>query len=228
LIALVVGIYILVREKHRKAGLRIVACGILLLVIDFGDSLTDRISSSSEAEKTATTGRLDPTERGQGEREVTLIFGSNTVYMPWIGRNPFKALDVYFSSWNDFEMWFSESGELQISAVFRSPDQKVVAQMIANEWELNPNNYFKRNYNDTCLEVINEYNVPQLQIIIRSGDVVLLRGIVPATEGKFWMLDSVGALLDSVSDLATTSKSLKLKPLFKYPAESHLGELADW
>ena len=55
-------------------------------------------------------------------------------------------------------------GGLLISAVIRSLDQRIVAIMQANEWVLNPNQYFRKSFDAHSIEVIDEYGLPALQV----------------------------------------------------------------
>ena len=70
-----------------------------------------------------------------------------------------------------------DSNGLLISAVVRSLDGRIVAKIHDNEWVLNPNNYFRKNFDRYALEVIDEYDIPVLQIEYLSKSQVELGGI---------------------------------------------------
>jgi hypothetical protein len=50
---------------------------------------------------------------------------------------------------------------LLISAIVHSLDGKIIAKIQDNEWLLNPNNYFLRNFDRSALEVVDEYGIPK-------------------------------------------------------------------
>jgi hypothetical protein len=56
-------------------------------------------------------------------------------------------------------------------------DSKIVANIKDNKWVLNPNNYFRRNYDKFALEVIDDYGVPILQIELVDLHEVIINGI---------------------------------------------------
>ena len=70
-----------------------------------------------------------------------------------------------------------DSNGLLISAVVRSLDGRIVARIRDNEWVLNPNNYFRKNFDRSALEVIDEYDIPVLQIEYLSESHVKLGGV---------------------------------------------------
>jgi len=70
-----------------------------------------------------------------------------------------------------------DSNGLLISAIVRSLDGRIVAKIHNNEWILNPNNYFRKNFDKSALEVIDEYDIPVLQIEYLSENQLKLGGI---------------------------------------------------
>ena len=66
---------------------------------------------------------------------------------------------------------------LFISMVMRSIDGKIVAKMIRNTWQLNPNNYFRKNFDAHALEVIDEFDIPVLQIEYLDAITLRIGGI---------------------------------------------------
>ncbi|HVM60660.1 MAG TPA: hypothetical protein VMV72_07305 [Verrucomicrobiae bacterium] len=56
------------------------------------------------------------------------------------------------------------NGGLLVSAMFFSLDGRIVSEIRDNNWVLNPNNYFRKNFDRSSLEVIDEFNTPVLQV----------------------------------------------------------------
>ncbi len=66
---------------------------------------------------------------------------------------------------------------LLISMIIYSLDSKVVAEIRDNKWVVNPNSYFRINFDKSALEVIDEYNIPVLQIVYLNINAVKIGGI---------------------------------------------------
>ena len=71
----------------------------------------------------------------------------------------------------------SDSNGLLISAIVHSLDGKVIAKIYDNEWVLNQNNYFRKNFDSSALEVIDEYDIPVLQIEYLDESTIKIGGI---------------------------------------------------
>lgn len=73
---------------------------------------------------------------------------------------------------------------LLVSMVMRSLDGKVIARLFENEWVLNPNQYYRRNFDDSALEVIDEFGLPALQIEYIDPVTVRFGGVFHTTEAR--------------------------------------------
>lgn len=67
---------------------------------------------------------------------------------------------------------------LLVSAIIHSLDGKVIAEIRNNEWRLNPNNYFHKNFDKSALEVIDEYGIPILQVEYLDGNNIKIGGVL--------------------------------------------------
>jgi hypothetical protein len=56
-------------------------------------------------------------------------------------------------------------------------DGKVMAELVDNEWRVNPHNYFKLNFDEPGLEIIDDYNIPWLQIDYLTPSSVKISGV---------------------------------------------------
>jgi len=66
---------------------------------------------------------------------------------------------------------------LLISAIVHSLDGKIIAKLENNDWVLNPNNYFRKNFDRSALEVIDEYDIPVLQVEYVDENRIRIGGI---------------------------------------------------
>lgn len=116
-----------------------------------------------------------------------------------------------------------EENKLFVSAVIRGDNGDLLAEIRDNEWKLNENNYFDRNYSDNALEVRDRLGNIALQVV-SFGDVIHFAGIFHTKDGhvvSFVPLQDLTAAIEirpSEKDL-----QLKISPIFEYPSELHLG-----
>lgn len=66
---------------------------------------------------------------------------------------------------------------LFITTMVRSIDRKIVAKIVRNKWVLNPNNYFRKNFDAHSLEVIDQLGIPILQIDYLNENKIALGGV---------------------------------------------------
>jgi len=120
-----------------------------------------------------------------------------------------------------------DGGQVKVSTLIRDKSGSAVAELINNEWKVNRNNTFDRNYSKDALEVKDN-----------SGDIVLQVKVLNDRiqfQGKFYNSQGNGVALgkhDSgqggVIEMTGANHphlKLKIEPIFQYPSENHLGEL---
>jgi len=77
-----------------------------------------------------------------------------------------------------YEITFRKGkNQVLISAEITSIDGKIVAEIIDNEWRINPNNYFKKTYSDQRLEIVDNYNLPILRIEVNEENIITVQGV---------------------------------------------------
>lgn len=114
-------------------------------------------------------------------------------------------------------------GELMVSTTIRDSNGKIVAELVDNEWQLNENNIFDRNYTDTALEVRDQAGNVTLQVV-HFGDTIHLAGIFRCKNkwtNVFCPLPEGGAVIDIKPPGVEPEHSIQ--PIFKYPSERHFG-----
>jgi hypothetical protein len=122
--------------------------------------------------------------------------------------------------------------KLMLSSKFYNFNNEIVGEIEDNEWRLNKN-YFKRNYNKSAIEVIDNYDVVVMQVILEK-DSILINGVL--TCGKNIMIcNGDNTLMFSSESLkleqsGMTEKDLyikegrKIKRLFEYTGDDWLGK----
>jgi hypothetical protein len=123
-----------------------------------------------------------------------------------------------------------DDGKIKVSTVVRDRSGELIARLEENEWSEKPANRFDRNYSDSALEIIDDWGDVVLQVRL-VGNVVQLQGKFYSREGR---ATGIGKVWDDLEkDFVGTIEfrpssvplALKIKPIFKYPSERHIGEL---
>jgi hypothetical protein len=115
-----------------------------------------------------------------------------------------------------------EDDQLKVSSIIRNKNG-IIAELIKNEWKINPNNSFDRNYSQNALEV--KDNTGDIVFQVKHvGDRIQF-------QGKFYDVNGnavgIGKDRSGRGGVITFRPELELRiePIFKYPSDLHLGEL---
>jgi hypothetical protein len=121
-----------------------------------------------------------------------------------------------------------EDGQVKVSTLIRDRSGSAVAEIVNNEWKVNPAKSFDRNYSKNELEVKDDAGEIVLQIRVlhdrvqfqgkfydRHGNGVAL--------GKMRHGDEVGGVIEMTGP-AHPELLLQIEPIFRYPSDQHLGE----
>lgn len=205
--------------------------GVLVVVSGFLVNYYDKKIKENEKKKSSLEGSVTPPKADEltGYFKV-LLGGANMSYsMDYIKHN--KEINPLKKAYGiDFPLKITFKDTPLISGTFKSWDSKVIAILENNEWKINPNNYFERNYNNSSLEIIDEYNIPILQVEYINEQVILLKGVFFQDEDLIIVNDSSSILNNGNITFDMILKQGKtINKMFKYPSSTHFGEkiLAD-
>lgn len=118
-----------------------------------------------------------------------------------------------------------EDGRLKVSTTITDKENNIIAKLEANEWEVNTNtnSFFRRNFDDNALEIIDENENVVLQIQF-DGKSIQLAGIWYKEDGsKVCIKPTKGGFVMASLDKNQTV-DMDIDKLFKYPADLHPGE----
>jgi len=124
-----------------------------------------------------------------------------------------------------------ENDQIKVSILIRDKSGTVVAELIKNEWKVNRNHSWDRNYSKNELEVKDDTGDIVLQIRL-VGDKVQLQAKVYDSTGRGVGIGKVLGPDGWGGGIELTGPNhpellLTIDPIFKYPSDSHLGELAE-
>ena len=174
LLGFVIQVIIFFLEKKPKA-LRILA--IILILVGIIGSVTQFFVQDSKEKDIAIEGLLRH-RTSYKSNEVIIYIGNcfvtinNANFEEGLTVYPFERLSFSQS----FQVQFSEKG-LLVSTTIRSPDNKIVAEIDKNNWTVNQGNYYKRNYDKSAIEVIDDYGTPVLQLELFDHNKLRICGV---------------------------------------------------
>ncbi len=211
----------------------VVAVGIILTA--FGGYGAFYFGKKLEAEETRTTayaGSLEAAPRtvisGQAKVWPQLEFGDSGAIFVLAG--PQGGPFMTFGADTDLTV-IEQDGHVKVSLPIRDKTGALVAEIVNNEWKVNPQNSWDRNYTDDRLEVRDP-----------SGDIVLQVRVLPdrvQLQAKFFNSAGRGFGFGKIlgpqgwggglefTGSAHPELELRIDPAFKYPSALHFGELAN-
>ncbi len=118
-----------------------------------------------------------------------------------------------------------DGDQLVVSASFKDDQGRVIAKVIRNEWVVNPNLIFQRNYTRNGVEVIDEKDHVILQVI-HMGNAINVEGTLHCSNGRTIQLATNPQTHQSAIILARKGLPplVQFAPMCRYPAGAHLGE----
>jgi hypothetical protein len=123
-----------------------------------------------------------------------------------------------------------EGGQIKVSAKIRNKKGHLVAEILKNEWKVNPGKSWDRNYSKDALEVKDTTGDIILQVRLVKERVQFQAILYDATGkgigfGKMKGPNGWGGAIE-LTGPNHPKLTLKIQPIFKYPSELHLGEFA--
>ena len=227
----VIGVWNWLLTKHRKKPIFVIIIAMLaipVVAIIYEGYQKVRKERFDERYFGKSSGRLESQSKGN-VIVPKFRFGGATFLDP--NRNRDFTCVRKILGYMPFEIWV-ESGKVRVNTKVKNKKGDIVAQLNANEWQINPDNIFDRNYNQNALEVIGPNKEVILQVIL-DGDIAEVYGEFYASQeirirrnidrvlfGK--APDGTGIIV--TKPIGSRDKS-KIPRMFKYPSSKHLGEL---
>ncbi len=112
------------------------------------------------------------------------------------------------------------SGRVSVSAWINDDKGNMVAHIVDNNWAVNPDNFFDRNFSNYAVEVVDKNQIPMLQVKIESGNYVYIGGLFFYKSGKI-LVTPKGFFINPSQDMINGG----VETLFVYPSDKHLGQL---
>ena len=126
-----------------------------------------------------------------------------------------------------------EDGQIKVSTKIRDQNGQIIAEIIKNEWKVNPNNSWDRNYSKNALEVCDLTGDVILQVKLVEDRVQFQAKLYDASGRRIGFGKITGPKPKGtgggieITGPDHTKLTLKIEPIFKYPSELHLGEFVE-
>ncbi len=225
IITLVIGIIVWFKRDTTPRYVTIIVVGLLILEAIF--QIIIEVQNVSDKGKTKYTGVLKPKTKvlfsvKKGILPKLELGDGGTIFL-WIGREGEPIFKIFRDSGISI---IKESGQLKVSVKIRNKNG-IIAELIKNEWKVNPNNIYDRNYSVNALEVKDSIGEIVLQVK-HVGDKIQFQGKFYDDDGKGVALgkdpSGKGGIIE-ITGANHPQLELKIEPIFMYPSELHLGEL---
>jgi len=124
-----------------------------------------------------------------------------------------------------------EDKQIKVSATVSDYNGDIVAVIVDNEWKVNPNKSFDRNYSNDALEIKDNKDKVVLQIKVTDG-ILQFQGILYDPKKELsWLIAQRerDGRMDGYMEIQKPGESFKYSiiPIFKYPSNLHLGKYAE-
>lgn len=229
LIAFLIAIIGLLKPDKVPSSLTIILAGLFVLaaiiqvLIERRQAKEDAKSRYSGVLVAKSKILLSPKKKVLPELE----FGDSGAILAWAGPQG----EPIFKIFEDNSLTISiESGQLKVSTLIRSQDGSLIAELVNNEWKVNPHKSFDRNYTTDALEVKDEHGDIVLQVRL-VGDRIQFQGKFYDSSGggvAFGKMrgpdEGIGGAIE-ITGPNHPRLLLSIEPIFKYPSDLHLGEL---
>jgi hypothetical protein len=208
-----------------NVGTVIGVVGVVIGVVGLLVVLVEKRARKEAEAKSALSGEFKPAEDPCSPHALRVLWAGNQLIVDReTGEGRLRIANLFDS----VDIRYTEA--VLVSGDVVSLDGRIVARIKDNEWELNRDNYFTRNYDESALEVLDkDSGVIILQIEFFDKGTVRLAGLFGKAEAYVCVLDDgqhpIGDRTNMKEVVAKTRDALRtLKPIFVYPSDLHLGE----
>jgi hypothetical protein len=226
-IALALGLTIKYVLKRRSSWW-ILGSVLLALLVFLKDDLLVHLKAIKVEKQTTMTGSINSGSTADSD-SISVVMGSVTLNLigdAFTNGRPVMPLRRLTNIMNyPFVLRMTDKG-LLLNTKFRSFDDKLVAELIDNEWVVYQGSFLSRNYDETAVEVIDEYGFPVVQVEVIDGWILRLGGYLFERDQMYIFADGVhiNARPRSPDELVKMLEGAGLKSWFVYPSNTHLGE----
>lgn len=191
--------------KKLRFFIAIIFCGGIIAVLNFREDMKDSNS------KVVLEGEIASQKLVKPYGYLNIVIGDTPMKITtneYQHGHPIKPFMHLCGS--DYEITFRKGkNRVLISAEITSIDGKIVAEIIDNEWRINPNNYFKKTYSDQRLEIIDNYNLPILRVEVNDENIITVQGVFITKDNTIVATQNGTAIIGGKPSLEKIRSALK-------------------
>lgn len=228
-LALAIALIGIFKAKGQSRRITLVLC--TLYVVTACVSLHQGWEDQRGKAKQATSGNLSPVTRLPiNKREVAIELGNSDAVINHVLVGEGDTFNIFggIKGLDWFPIWFRiEKDRVYVSADIRDQTGRIVAIIKDNEWQVNQNNIFDRNYTRNSLEVIDQKGRVVLQVVL-VNDTIQVQARFYDAKGRVYTIIGDpqmrgGAI--SFGPPGSVYAAIHIQPMFRYPSEEHFGEI---
>jgi len=147
--------------------------------VQVGRMNVEQINLQRPETQTNPSGEITPEKPAEPSEYLTLLIGDGSFKISTSDYRRGKAIKpLMFFCGSDYEITFRKGQDrVLVSAEVTSVDGRVVAEIKDNKWIVNRNNYFKKTSTERGLEVVDNYNLPILQVEVVDESTIAMCGV---------------------------------------------------
>lgn len=214
-LAFVVAVISLIADRYFKEGLPnwLIIVIIAILSVSVVVALYQQRQDDLDAQYAATSGKLSG-----GLENRTMTYPSIKIGTAQFVQQGPTGTPMFLIGSDPITVWI-ENGELKVNLTLRDQSGSIVTKIVANEWQVNPNLIFDKNFDDKSFEVVDVKGDVVLQLVFDGTSVQFC--------GKFYLSDGrrVG-IGNNIIEIKLHGQQMQLNftPVFKYPSSEYPGQ----
>lgn len=235
LIAVITAIGLLLRidavdqffKMHQWAYVILALCLVAFSYVLYSNQAQEKMAERMKGTlEPVSSGLLETIFSTKNNINPIMEIGQSGTKFPWAGPN---GKPMFVLPEDQYIAISKKDGQIKLSAKLRGKDG-TVAEIIDNDWKLNPQNFFDRNYNESVIEIRDNptKDMPEGDIILQIK--VLIDRI--QFQGKFYDGKGNGVAFIQRGDAGNgammerfqNQSKYKITPIFKYPSSKFFGK----
>lgn len=186
---------------------------IAILVVSLVAAVYQQRQDEINAQYAATSGKLSG-----GLENKTVTYPSIKIGTAQFVQQGPQGTPMFMIGNDPVTVWI-ENGELKVNLTLRDRGGSIVTKIVANEWQVNPNLIFDKNFDDTAFEIVDVKGDVVLQLVFDGTSVQFC--------GKFYLPDGRRTGIgNNVIEIRLPGEQMQLTftPIFKYPSSEYPGQ----
>lgn len=219
-------IIIFLKEVSKKVRIFL----FILAALSLAGTVLAIFSNINENKMATASGTLESPRLVTGIADsVVLLAGSNTGVLHHVFKDTFSVYPLEYLWGISYPLTIRMTNKgLLVSIKFYDLEGHLVAELDNNQWSVNKNDAYDRNYSKYAVEVRDRYGLPVAQIELVNKSALRIGGIFFLEGATLIIGESITRMIyvrpKSSEELQEWAQQTGLKSWFKYPSKEYLGK----